>query len=85
MKNFPSIIADLEICHGKPIIAGTRIMVWQILELLEAGMTKKEIYTAYPTLPQGAVEKVLHYAAERAKTEGYVFFTKEQTQHRVFA
>ncbi len=85
MKKSTSIIANSEICHGKPVIAGTRIMVWQILELLEEEKTKKEIYTAYPTLPQGAVEKVLHYAAERAKTETYVHFTKESERYRVFA
>ncbi len=85
MKNLPSIIANPEICHGKPVIAGTRIMVWQILELLEAGKTKEEIYSAYPTLPQGAIEKVLHYAAERAKTEVYVSFTKDTNQNQVFA
>ena len=26
------IVADLEICYGKPTFKGTRIMVWQILE-----------------------------------------------------
>jgi len=85
MKKLASIIANPEICHGKPVIAGTRIMVWQVLELLEAGKTKEEIYSAYPTLPQGAIEEVLHYAAERAKTEKYVPFTKETAPNRVFA
>src|SRR6059058_5634738 len=26
------IVADPEICHGKPTFKGTRIMVWQILD-----------------------------------------------------
>jgi uncharacterized protein (DUF433 family) len=26
------IVADPEICHGKPTFRGTRIMVWQVLE-----------------------------------------------------
>ena len=85
MKNLSSITANPEICHGKPVIAGTRIMVWQILELLEAGQTREEIYSAYPSLPQGAIEKVLHYAAEQAKTEMYVPFTKDTSQNQVFA
>ncbi|MBE0544672.1 MAG: DUF433 domain-containing protein [Verrucomicrobia bacterium] len=26
------IVADPEVCHGKPTFKGTRIMVWQVLE-----------------------------------------------------
>jgi len=32
------IVADDEICHGKPTFAGTRIMVWQVLEMVAEGM-----------------------------------------------
>ena len=31
------IVADSEICHGKLTFKGTRIMVWQILEMLAEG------------------------------------------------
>ena len=37
------IVADPEICHGKPTFKGTRIMVWQILDELAHGMTPAEI------------------------------------------
>ncbi|MBI2641650.1 DUF433 domain-containing protein, partial [Candidatus Roizmanbacteria bacterium] len=50
---------------------GTRIMVWQILELLEAGETSKNIYEAYPSLPKGSIEIALHYAAEKLKQSYY--------------
>jgi uncharacterized protein (DUF433 family) len=80
------IIADSKICHGKPTFKGTRIMVWQILELLEDGETSKEIYKAYPGLPKGAVEAALHYAAENAKGVRYVPLTQESpAQAQVFA
>ena len=32
------IVADPEICHGKPTFIGTRIMVWQVLEMVAEGM-----------------------------------------------
>ena len=32
------IVADPEICHGKPTFIGTRIMVWQVLEQVAEGM-----------------------------------------------
>ena len=31
------IVADPKICHGKPTYKGTRIMVWQVLAMLERG------------------------------------------------
>jgi hypothetical protein len=31
------IVADSEICHGKPMFKGTRIMVWQVLEDVSEG------------------------------------------------
>ena len=41
------IVADPEICHGKPTFKGTRIMVWQILDELAHGMTPDEIVEAW--------------------------------------
>jgi uncharacterized protein (DUF433 family) len=32
------IVADPAICHGKPTFRGTRIMVFQVLEMVAMGM-----------------------------------------------
>jgi uncharacterized protein (DUF433 family) len=37
------IVADPEICHGKPTFIGTRIMVWQILKQVSNGESWDEI------------------------------------------
>ncbi len=37
------ITVDPEVCHGKPVFKGTRIMVYQILELLEGGVGMEAI------------------------------------------
>jgi uncharacterized protein (DUF433 family) len=37
------IVADPEICHGKPTFAGTRIMVSQVLKQVAKGMPWKKI------------------------------------------
>ena len=29
------IVANPRICHGKPTFRGTRVIVWQVLEMLE--------------------------------------------------
>ena len=41
------IVADSEICHGKPTFKGTRVMVWQVLEMLEYEASLKEIFEAF--------------------------------------
>jgi uncharacterized protein (DUF433 family) len=40
------IVADPEICHGKPTFKGTRIMVWQVLDALARGESSDEIVAA---------------------------------------
>lgn len=70
----PYVTVDPAICHGKPIVAGTRVMVWEILEILESGEATDAVYQAFPSLPPGAVEAALGYAAEKAKSERYVPF-----------
>jgi len=85
IKSLPRIIVNSEICHGKPVFKGTRIMVWQILELLEAGLSAEEIYSGYLTLPAGAIESALHFAAEQIKGVSYVPFNRETSQTQVFA
>src|SRR5215210_2398714 len=42
------IIADPAICHGKPTYKGTRIMVWQVLAMLERGESWQYIRDAWP-------------------------------------
>lgn len=84
MRRILHVVTDPLICHGKPVIAGTRVMVWQILELLEAGEGKSMVYQAYPSLPDGSVEAALHFAAERAKSQPAMDF-HETSQPQIFA
>lgn len=41
------IVADPKICHGKPTYKGTRIMVWQVLVMLERGESRDYIRKAW--------------------------------------
>lgn len=58
------IVADSEICHGKPTFAGTRVMVWQVLAMLEGGLAIEEILEDYPSLTKAHIKAALRYAAE---------------------
>ena len=57
------IVADPEICHGKPTFKGTRIMVWQILDELAHGMTPDEIVKAWGgKVPRAAIAESVQLA-----------------------
>lgn len=83
--NQPYVTVDPGICHGKPIISGTRVMVWQILEILESGESARSVYDAFPSLPAGSVEAALGYAAGKAKSERYTPFSNHDNRPVVFA
>ena len=66
------ITAHSQILGGKPIIAGTRISVEFILELLASGVTEEEILLDYPHLQQADLRACLLYAANALKNSFYL-------------
>ena len=58
------IVATPNIVHGKPRIAGTRIMVYLILDLLASGKTIEEIISDdyYPDITREDVLACIEYA-----------------------
>lgn len=63
------ISSDTDVCHGKACFRGTRIPVYLVLELLEAGKTTRQILESYPQLTKNHITAALHFAAEIAKTQ----------------
>lgn len=61
------IVSNPDICHGNPVIRGTRIMVWLVLELLANGDSIDDILTAYAGLTREDVSACLAYASRAAK------------------
>jgi len=56
------ITVDPHICHGQPCIKNTRIMVYLILELIEAGFTPNEIIRDYySSLTKEDIQSAIHY------------------------
>jgi len=58
-----------KILGGKPVIKGTRIPVYLILELLSAGYDFKRIIKAYPTLTEQDIKAAVNYAVQIVKNE----------------
>lgn len=70
MNNWQERIStNPNICHGKPCITGTRIMVSVILDNLAEGLTPDEIVADYPPLTLMDVRAAIAYAAALAREE----------------
>ena len=63
------IVADSEICHGKPTFRGTRVLVSDIVELIAAGESVESIVKSYPSLTKEMVRDALDYAARLVRGE----------------
>jgi len=61
------ISVDPQVCHGKPCVAGTRVMVSVILDNLAAGQSVEEILASYPMVTADAIRATLAYAADLAR------------------
>ncbi len=69
------IVADTEICHGKPTFKGTRVMVWQVLEMLQGGLSIEDIMEDYPSLTKNHIKAALKYAADLMRGRDNVQFS----------
>lgn len=56
------IEVDRKILGGAPCIAGTRIPVYSILQLVEAGYSRKRILKSFPSLSPEDLEAALRFA-----------------------
>jgi uncharacterized protein (DUF433 family) len=66
------IATNSDICHGKPCIRGTRILVSVVLDNLAEGMSPAEIVHEYPPLVIDDVRAAMSYAAALAREEELV-------------
>jgi len=57
------IVVDPQICSGKPILRGTRIMVKNILGMMAGGYSIEKIRETYPELCTEAIQAALEYAS----------------------
>jgi uncharacterized protein (DUF433 family) len=69
ISNYISI--NPKVCHGKPCFKETRIMVYLVLDMLEAGATLADIKEAYPSLTEQHVKAALEFAARAVETGRY--------------
>ena len=57
------------ICHGKPVVRGTRVMVSQILGALSGGDSIDEVLMDYPSVTSEDLSAVFAFAGSLAQFE----------------
>lgn len=84
----PRIITDPNVCHGKPVIKGTRVLVSNILGALASGETIDEVLKDYPNISIKDINAVLKENSKniiRLSTlanKGTTFVNEDYLEHR---
>ena len=64
------VVADPAICHGQPTFIGTRIMVWQVLEMVAEGVSWDAIMAQWPgSVPREAIAEAVELVELLEKLE----------------
>jgi uncharacterized protein (DUF433 family) len=66
VAGYPRISINTEVCGGRPVVAGTRLRVSDILEMLAGGSDVEEIVNDFPYVTEADVRACLAYAASIA-------------------
>jgi uncharacterized protein (DUF433 family) len=70
MATLERILVDPAVCHGKPVIRGTRVPVTVVVGSLAAGMTFTEIEREYGVSAED-IRAALRFVAELAEQESF--------------
>lgn len=61
------------ICHGKPVIKGTRVLVSNILGALSTGETIEQIIEDYPSITRDDIYAALEFGSELSNFETHSY------------
>jgi len=63
------------VCHGKPVIDGTRVLVSNILASLAAGDSIEQVIEDYPNITREDVLAAIEFGSELSKFETHAYET----------
>ena len=61
------IEVDPNVRYGKPVLKGTRITVYDVLQWLASGLSHEDIIKDYPQLDENQILACLAYAANKER------------------
>jgi len=64
LQKHPRISINPKVCHGKPVIVGTRIIVSQLLGALSGGSSREELLLDYASIKAEDIDAALAFASE---------------------
>ena len=70
------ITIDPKICHGKPVITGTRVLISNILSSLASGESIEAILIDYPNISREDVLETLAFSSELSNFESHTYDEK---------
>jgi len=70
---YSRINIDPKICHGKPVIKGTRVLVSNILSALAAGESMEEILKDYPNITKEDIKAALEFGSQLSNFELHIY------------
>lgn len=60
---------DYRVCHGKPVIRGTRVLVSTVLGALAGGDSLADVLEDYPNINEEDVRAALAFAGDLSRFE----------------
>ncbi len=64
---------DPDVCHGKPVIRGTRVLVSTLLGAMSGGDSIETLLQDYPTVTEEDVRAALAFAGEACRYEEFPY------------
>ena len=72
---FDRISVKQNVCHGKPVIKGTRVLVANILGSLATGESFNEIISDYPNITKEDIQEALSFGSYLSNFENLEYKT----------
>ena len=75
-KMIDKIQIDANICHGKPVIKGTRVLVSNILSSLASGESIDNVLEDYPNITKEDILAALSFGSQLSNFESFPYDIK---------
>ena len=61
------------ICHGKPVVKGTRVMITTVLSALASGDSVEDVLDDYPAISKQDTQAIFEFASKMAAFESHPY------------